>query len=97
MGGAEVNRLPDGVQRAMVLVRMRGHTLDSAAEVPSPCISICRMNAATGLCEGCFRTVGEIAAWSGADEDGKRRIWRSIDRRMALLEAGGPSGQTLSA
>ena len=78
---------PD-LQRAMALVRMRLQTVDSADEVPSPCISICRMQADTGLCEGCFRTGGEIAAWSTADEVAKRRIWRTIDQRMAVLQAG---------
>ncbi|MFO1363726.1 MAG: DUF1289 domain-containing protein [Burkholderiales bacterium] len=34
-------------------------------DVPSPCINVCRMNDATGLCEGCFRTLDEIAGWSG--------------------------------
>ena len=29
--------------------------------VPSPCISVCRMDEATGLCQGCWRTLGEIA------------------------------------
>ena len=24
--------------------------------VPSPCISVCRIDAVSGLCEGCFRT-----------------------------------------
>ncbi|MFM9835142.1 MAG: DUF1289 domain-containing protein [Methylophilaceae bacterium] len=33
------------------------------AEVQSPCISICSMNEATGLCVGCFRTMEEIEQW----------------------------------
>ena len=74
------------LQRAITLVRLRLQTVDSAAEVPSPCISICRMNAATDLCDGCFRTRDEIAAWSSAGEAGKRRIWRVIDERMNGLE-----------
>ena len=74
------------LQRAITLLRLRSQTVDSAAEVPSPCISICRMNAATDLCEGCFRTRDEIAAWSSAGEAGKRRIWRVIDERMDGLE-----------
>ena len=74
------------LQRAITLVRLRSQTVDSAAEVPSPCISICRMNAVTGLCEGCFRTRDEIAAWSSAGDAGKRRIWRVIDKRMDGLE-----------
>ena len=80
---------PD-LQRAIALVRLRLHGMDGAAEVPSPCISICRMNAGTGLCDGCFRTGKEIGDWSSADEDSKRRIWGKIDQRMAVLEASGP-------
>jgi predicted Fe-S protein YdhL (DUF1289 family) len=30
---------------------------------PSPCISVCRIDSATGLCEGCLRTLDEIADW----------------------------------
>ena len=39
------------------------------------------MNDATGLCEGCLRTIDEIAAWSVLDDDEKRSVWRSIDER----------------
>ncbi|MFI4988728.1 MAG: DUF1289 domain-containing protein [Alphaproteobacteria bacterium] len=31
----------------------------------SPCIGICRLDAASGLCTGCRRTIAEIAAWPG--------------------------------
>ena len=30
--------------------------------VQSPCINICKMDAANGLCTGCWRTLDEIAA-----------------------------------
>ncbi|MFZ3139377.1 DUF1289 domain-containing protein [Polaromonas sp.] len=53
----------------------------------SPCISICRMNASSGLCEGCFRTQGEIAGWSGATNEGRRAVWKTIEQRMAALQA----------
>ena len=33
------------------------------AVAPSPCINVCRMDAASGLCEGCARTLAEIAGW----------------------------------
>jgi predicted Fe-S protein YdhL (DUF1289 family) len=48
---------------------------------PSPCIGICRMNDATGLCDGCLRTLDEIAAWSTLDDDAKRAVWDAIDAR----------------
>jgi predicted Fe-S protein YdhL (DUF1289 family) len=30
---------------------------------PSPCIGICRIDPATGWCQGCWRTLDEIADW----------------------------------
>lgn len=59
--------------------------MNTPAAVPSPCISICRMNARNGLCEGCLRTIDEIVAWSRLDDDGKRLVWQRIDQRRALL------------
>jgi predicted Fe-S protein YdhL (DUF1289 family) len=58
---------------------------ETASDVPSPCISICRMDPATGFCEGCLRTIAEIAAWSRMDDGEKRRVWRAIELRA---EAG---------
>jgi predicted Fe-S protein YdhL (DUF1289 family) len=58
-------------------------TSSPQAPVPSPCISVCRMHAASGLCEGCLRTIDEIAAWSTLDEDAKRSVWLLIEQRQA--------------
>jgi prolyl-tRNA editing enzyme YbaK/EbsC (Cys-tRNA(Pro) deacylase)/predicted Fe-S protein YdhL (DUF1289 family) len=55
----------------------------SGQNIPSPCISICRMNAATDLCEGCYRTLDEIIQWSIADDNTKRTIWGQIEQRLA--------------
>ena len=49
--------------------------------VPSPCISVCRMHEPTGWCEGCLRTLDEIAFWSVLDEDDKRVVQAELDRR----------------
>ncbi len=61
--------------------------------VPSPCVNICRMDEASGLCEGCQRTLDEIAFWSVMDEDDKRVVWAHLAQRRALLpQHGQPSG-----
>ncbi len=52
--------------------------------LPSPCISVCRMDAASGLCEGCMRTLDEIAAWGMMDSRGKRAVWELIEQRAGL-------------
>ena len=52
--------------------------------IPSPCISVCRMSEASGWCEGCFRTLDEIAQWSRLGDADKRSVWALIERRAAL-------------
>ena len=49
--------------------------------LPSPCISVCRMDAASGFCEGCLRTIDEIAAWGMMDDPGRRAVWLRIEER----------------
>ena len=50
--------------------------------VPSPCISVCRMDMDTGFCEGCRRTLDEIAAWGRMGDDEKRGVWAEIAKRI---------------
>jgi hypothetical protein len=57
--------------------------IPDAGTVPSPCTSVCRIDPATGLCEGCLRTLDEIAGWSAFDDDRKRHVWSELARRRA--------------
>ncbi|HVE54556.1 MAG TPA: DUF1289 domain-containing protein [Ramlibacter sp.] len=66
---------------ARELLLERSRELDAAAAVPSPCISVCRMDAETGWCEGCFRTLDEIAAWGLASDADKRAVWNQLVQR----------------
>ena len=66
---------------AAELLLERAGTLDEEAVVPSPCISVCRMDAASGLCEGCFRTLEEIAAWGLASDEDRRAVWAQLVER----------------
>jgi predicted Fe-S protein YdhL (DUF1289 family) len=43
------------------------------------------MNAASGLCDGCLRTLDEIAGWSCASDEQKRSIWQHIRQRREAL------------
>ena len=57
--------------------------------VPSPCISVCQMEEATGLCLGCRRTVEEIRDWIILTPDEKRAVLARISERKQRLADGG--------
>jgi len=57
----------------------------AADEVPSPCISVCVMDATNGVCIGCLRTLDEIAAWSVLDADARRAVLAAIEERRVRL------------
>jgi hypothetical protein len=57
--------------------------LRDVAEVPSPCISVCVIDAPTGLCAGCYRTLDEIAGWMGLSPDQRRLLLAQIAQRRA--------------
>jgi len=49
--------------------------------IPSPCINVCKMNPQTQLCEGCFRTLDEIAAWSALNDVEKSAVLAQLPSR----------------
>ena len=49
--------------------------------VASPCINVCRMDERSGWCEGCLRTIDEIAAWSALGDDAKRAVLAALAQR----------------
>jgi len=54
--------------------------------VKSPCINLCRMDRVRGYCEGCYRTLDEIAQWAGAGDDERSRILHQVAQRRAAAE-----------
>jgi hypothetical protein len=55
--------------------------------IASPCIDVCRMDAQSGLCEGCLRTIDEIAGWAAAPDEQKRLILAAVAQRRARRDA----------
>lgn len=49
-------------------------------EVASPCVNLCRIDAPTGLCAGCYRTLHEIASWINLSASERRAI---VDHTVA--------------
>lgn len=51
--------------------------------IPSPCIGLCRIGD-DGLCEGCLRSLAEIAGWSSLDDARRLRLMtEELPRRAA--------------
>lgn len=57
--------------------------MDAPAPARSPCINVCRMDAATGWCEGCLRTLEEIAAWGGQGDAERCAVLARLPARRA--------------
>lgn len=55
------------------------------ADLASPCVKICSIDAATGWCRGCGRTMGEIAGWSDTAPATRRAVLAALPARMAAL------------
>ncbi len=52
-------------------------------QVASPCTSVCTIDHATGLCVGCYRTLGEIAGWTDLSTEQKRTLLGSLAARRS--------------
>ena len=51
--------------------------------IETPCVKICTLDASSGLCTGCGRTVDEIARWSAMTPGERRRVMAELPARLA--------------
>jgi predicted Fe-S protein YdhL (DUF1289 family) len=59
-----------------------------ANTVPSPCINVCRIDRRSGWCEGCRRSIDEIARWPLADDGERRAILAQLSERAPRKRLG---------
>ena len=63
--------------------------MSTTGPAASPCINVCQMDAATGWCGGCLRTLDEIARWSSLDETRRQAVLAALpERRVSWLASG---------
>ncbi|MDB5798970.1 MAG: hypothetical protein JWP36_2872 [Paucimonas sp.] len=67
---------------------------DSDPAPASPCVNICRMDAGSGLCEGCLRTLDEIAAWGSASNAERRAVLQAVQARRQALALANPGRES---
>ena len=48
--------------------------------IDSPCTRVCCLDN-NDICVGCFRSIKEIMAWSGASDDERREILKQCEAR----------------
>jgi predicted Fe-S protein YdhL (DUF1289 family) len=83
MSGGRPLRIADARSTDPAWLACAARALGGEQPVPSPCVNVCRMNAASGWCEGCWRSIDEIAAWSRLDEAARRAVWPVLVARRA--------------
>jgi predicted Fe-S protein YdhL (DUF1289 family) len=50
--------------------------------IPTPCVNICRIDRASRLCEGCGRTLEEIARWRVLTDAERLAVMTELSERM---------------
>ncbi|MGE0767149.1 MAG: DUF1289 domain-containing protein [Hyphomicrobiaceae bacterium] len=50
--------------------------------IETPCIGICNLDATSGFCTGCGRTMNEIASWSRLSPEQRRKIMSELAGRI---------------
>jgi predicted Fe-S protein YdhL (DUF1289 family) len=59
-----------------------------SSDPASPCVGVCIINAQTQLCDGCFRTLDEIAAWWDYPPAQKHAVLATLEQRLARIMDG---------
>lgn len=54
----------------------------------SPCINVCRVDAARAACVGCYRTLDEIARWQQMSDAERDQVLDALPARRRTLEVG---------
>ncbi len=49
--------------------------------ITTPCVKVCIVDGASGLCLGCWRTLVEIGGWSGFTDAERARIMAALPER----------------
>jgi uncharacterized protein len=62
--------------------------------IETPCIKVCTMDVASGVCIGCGRTLDEIARWSSFADAERSAIMAALPERLAVAGFCSPKHDT---
>jgi uncharacterized protein len=60
--------------------------------IESPCNKICTLDARSGLCLGCGRSVDEIARWTAMSAAERARVMAELPARLAASQSERAAG-----
>ena len=60
--------------------------------IESPCSKICTLDARSGLCLGCGRSVEEIARWTTMSAAERARVMAELPARLAASQSERAAG-----
>ena len=53
--------------------------------IATPCVQVCLVDGQSGLCLGCFRTLGEIGGWMRLSEAERAALIAELPTRRARI------------
>lgn len=54
--------------------------------IATPCVKVCVVDGESGLCLGCFRTLGEIAGWSRLSDRQRAAVTAELPGRRGRID-----------
>lgn len=54
--------------------------------IASPCVMVCTVDGASGLCLGCLRTLQEIATWSRMTDEDRAAVMADLPSRKSRID-----------
>jgi hypothetical protein len=53
--------------------------------IATPCVKVCIVDGESGLCLGCYRTLGEVAAWTRFSDAERAEIIAGLPARRSRI------------
>ena len=53
--------------------------------IATPCVKVCVVDGDSGLCLGCFRSLGEIAGWAALTEAARAELMAELPWRRGRI------------
>lgn len=54
--------------------------------IATPCVMVCTVDGASGLCLGCFRTLKEIAGWRAMTDAERAAVMAELESRRGRVD-----------